>query len=113
MTTQVHFQSAEGRPAVRESLKDAALRNALRKREAGVPTYTVPEAAALLSISQEYLYRLIHGGGFPAIHMKRGTNQGRFVVPALAVERLLAEASAGSTCVDVEGWTATLSGGAA
>ncbi|HVK25936.1 MAG TPA: helix-turn-helix domain-containing protein [Actinokineospora sp.] len=113
MSTQVDVEGAGSRPAIRESMKDAALRSALRKRAAGVPTYTVPETAALLSISHEYLYKLIHEGLFPSLHMKRGENQGRFAVPALAVERLLAEASAGSSCLDVAGWTASLAGGAA
>jgi hypothetical protein len=46
--------------ARRQTRRERALRSALRKRAAGVPTYTVPEAAALLSVSQEHLYRLIH-----------------------------------------------------
>ena len=76
----------------RESLRDLALQNAIMKREKGVPTYSVPEAAALLSISQEYLYRLIQAGNFPAVRMQIGSKQGRYVVPAKAVEQLLDEA---------------------
>jgi len=101
----------------REALKEAALRNALRKRAAGVPTYSVPEAAALLSISQEHLYRLVQSDGFPALHMQRGGKQGRYIVPAVAVERLLTDAADASTCVDVTAWTSAwqtrTSGGAA
>lgn len=85
-------------------LRDQALQTALRKRTAGVPTYSVPEAAALLSISQEYLYRLIQAGGFPAVRMRLRGNQGRYVVPAKAVERLLDDASAAGSCVDVGEW---------
>ncbi|QNG55465.1 helix-turn-helix domain-containing protein [Pseudonocardia petroleophila] len=72
----------------------------MRKRAAGVPTYSVPEAAALLSISQEYLYRLIQSDGFPAVRMRAGRGQGRYVVPAKAVERLLDGATDAGTCVE-------------
>ena len=88
----------------RGQLRVQALNNALRKRTAGVPTYSVPEAAALLSISQEYLYRLIQAGGFPAVRMRLGSNQGRYVVPARAVEKLLDDASANSGCVEIGEW---------
>ncbi|WP_246632925.1 helix-turn-helix domain-containing protein [Pseudonocardia nigra] len=81
-------------------LKTQALESAMRKRAAGVPTYSVPEAAALLSISQEYLYRLIQADGFPAVRMRAGRGQGRYVVPARAVEQLLDVATAGSACVE-------------
>jgi len=101
----------------RESLRDQALTSAMRKREAGVPTYSVPEAAALLSISQEYLYRLIQGDGFPAVRMRIGSGQGRYVVPAKAVERLLDSAAEGGTCVEsadlTQQWHARIRGGVA
>ena len=87
------------------------LRNALRKRSDGVPTYSVPEAAALLSVSQEHLYRLIRADAFPAVRMRLG-QQGRYVVPARAVEALL-DAATGSGClIDVESATATFAGAA-
>jgi excisionase family DNA binding protein len=89
----------------RESLRDQALQSAMRKRSTGVPTYTVPEAAALLSVSQEYLYRLIQAAAFPAVRMRSGGNQGRYVVPAKAIERLLDEATAGSSCVESADWS--------
>jgi excisionase family DNA binding protein len=63
----------------------------MAKRSAGVPTYSVAEAAALLSISQEYLYRLIQAGRFPAVRMRLSGSQGRYVVPAASVEQLLTE----------------------
>jgi excisionase family DNA binding protein len=81
-------------------LRDQALNSALQKRAAGVPTFTVPEAAALLSISQEYLYRLIQAGGFPAVRLRLGGNQGRYVVPAKAVEHLL-DTAAAAGCVEL------------
>ncbi|MGH3489280.1 MAG: helix-turn-helix domain-containing protein [Actinopolymorphaceae bacterium] len=82
-------------------MRDLALQNALRKRAAGVPTYSVPEAAALLSVSQEHLYRLIRADAFPAVRMRTGGDQGRYVIPAKAVEQILDAASAGSGRVDV------------
>lgn len=89
----------------------------MQKRAAGVPTYSVPEAAALLSISQEYLYRLIHTGGFPAVQMRLRGNQGRYIVPAKVVEKLLDDASAADSYVQLNEWTASwkadTSGGAA
>src|SRR6478609_8900049 len=84
----------------RESLRTQALESAMRKRAAGVPTYSVPEAAALLSISQEYLYRLIQSNGFPAVRMRFGAGQGRYVVPAKAIEQLLDGAAAAGACVE-------------
>jgi excisionase family DNA binding protein len=69
--------------------KDSALRSGLRKRAAGVPTYSVPEAAALLSVSREHLYRLIRVGAFPALRMGLGAEHGRYVVSARTVEDLL------------------------
>ncbi len=89
----------------RVHLRDTALRNALQKRATGVPTYSVPEAAALLSISQEYLYRLVQAGGFPAVRLRLGGNQGRYVVPANAVEQLLSDAADTGRCVDAAEWT--------
>jgi excisionase family DNA binding protein len=76
-------------------------------RAAGVPTYSVPEAAVLLSISQEYLYRLIQAGGFPAVRMRIGGRQGRYVIPAKAVEQLLDQATDASACVETAEWTKT------
>jgi excisionase family DNA binding protein len=84
--------------------RDLALQNALRKRAAGVPTYSVPEAAALLSVSQEHLYRLVRADAFPAVRMRQGEDQGRYVVPARAVERLLDAATEAGGCVDTTNW---------
>lgn len=75
---------------LRRATKERTLRSALSKRAAGVPTYSVPEAAALMSVSQEHLYRLIRAGAFPAVPMRDGRGRrGRYVVPAIAVEELL------------------------
>ncbi len=99
-------QGPIGVPGMRGVLRGQALQSAMRKRAVGVPTYSVPEAAALLSISQEYLYRLIQGEAFPAVRMRLGAAQGRYVVPAKAVERLLDETAAGSGCVEAAEWSA-------
>ena len=90
----------------RRACRDLTLRNALRKRADGVPTYSVPEAAALLSVSQEHLYRLIRADAFPAVRMRMGREQGRYVVPARAVEALLDAATESCGLVDVETATA-------
>lgn len=81
------------RSPVRDEVRTSALKRAVRKRADGVPTYTVPEAAALLSISQEYLYRLIQAQAFPAVRMRLGGRYGRYVIPAKAVEQLLDDAA--------------------
>lgn len=120
-TEAVHDAPAEHgnaeRARWRGSLREQALRNAMQKRAAGVPTYSVPEAAALMSVSQEYLYRLIQADAFPAVHMRAGNGQGRYVVPARAVERLLDGATdAGSRIESTEAtaqWRAGAQGGVA
>src|SRR6266496_6857200 len=76
----------------RSARREVTLQAALRKRAAGVPTYTVPEAAALLSVSQEHLYRLIKADAFPAVDMRRRRDQGRYVVAAADLEEFLGSA---------------------
>jgi len=66
-----------------------------------VPSYTIPEAAALCSVSPEHLYRLVRSGMFPALRLARGGEKGRYVIPARAVEQLLNEATDANACVDV------------
>jgi excisionase family DNA binding protein len=104
-----------GRAQWRVQCRELALQSALQKRAAGVPTYTVAEAAALLSVSQEHLYRLVRAGAFPSVALRMG-GHGRYVVPAQAVDNLLAAAAESGGCVDVqefaEAWQASRSGGA-
>ena len=52
------------------TLPDRHLTSALRKRELGVPTYSVAEAAALLSVNTMSLYRAIRQDGFPAVTLR-------------------------------------------
>jgi excisionase family DNA binding protein len=95
--------------ARRHSRRERALRSALQKRAAGVPTYTVPEAAALLSVSQEHLYRLIHADAFPAVPMRAGLERGKYVVAAADLEDFLGSARNAAVLADS---TATIIGGA-
>lgn len=101
----------------RERMRDAALRRAMAKRCVGAPTYSVPEAAVLLSISNEYLYRLIQVGSFPGTRLRHAGSQGRYVVPASAVEPLLGRAAvaevSAATQVDVDEQPDDCPGGAA
>lgn len=83
-----------GRPReskIRSRSREAALKRALYKRATGVPTYNIPEAAALLSVSPEHLYRLVRASAFPARPVGRGRVRPRYIVPAWAVERVLDE----------------------
>lgn len=97
---QLPVRTAVERGKWRSACREVTLQAALRKRVAGVPTYTVPEAAALLSVSQEHLYRLIKADAFPAVHMRRGRDQGRYIVPARAVEAMLDAATGDGVRVD-------------
>jgi excisionase family DNA binding protein len=91
--------------------QDLALQSALRKRAAGAPSFTIAEAAALCSVSPEHLYRMVRGGGFPAIRMRAGAEQGRYVVPAKAVEKVLDDATAACACLDSPEWAAVWDAG--
>lgn len=92
---------------LREHGREIALRNALRKRAAGVPSYTIPEAASLCSVSPEHLYRLVRAGAFPAVRMRSGSEQGRYVIPAKAVEQLLEGAAETSAPLEISDWTSS------
>lgn len=64
---------------------------------AGRPTfYTVKEAARIMRVDPSTLYRAIREDGFPAVRLRS-----RYVVPAVAVDRLAAEAAESGGCVDV------------
>lgn len=81
--------------ALRAAARQRALDSALNKRSRGVPTYTVPEAAALLSISPEALYRLVRADDFPAVRVGQ-----KYCVPAAAVSDLLES----GTSADITDW---------
>jgi excisionase family DNA binding protein len=64
---------------------------------AGPPAfYTVREAARILRVGSATLYRAIREDAFPAVRVRT-----RYVVPAAAIERLLAEVAESGGCVDV------------
>ena len=58
-----------------------------------------------MSVSQEHLYRLVRAGAFPAVALRMGRDQGRYVVPAAAGETLLATAGESGGFVDSQEWT--------
>jgi excisionase family DNA binding protein len=91
----------EQRSGLRADCRKQALNSALAKQAAGVPSYTVPEAAMLLSVSHEHLYRLIRANVFPAVRMRVGDESGKYVVPADAVRAILDRATAGGVCAEV------------
>jgi excisionase family DNA binding protein len=61
--------------------------------------YTVAEAAELLRTCDMTLYRAIHDGEFPAIKVR-----GRYVIPALAVQRMEEAALSLGGMVDAADW---------
>jgi excisionase family DNA binding protein len=58
--------------------------------------YTVAEAARLLRVDRATLYRAIREDAFPAVRVRS-----RYVIPAVAVERLAADAAETGGCIDV------------
>ena len=88
-------ESTEVEPGeARRVRSEQVLQSALRKLALGVPTFTVPEAAALLSRSQEHLYRLIRSDAFPAVDLSRHGDRRYYIVPAKAVAAMLDAAAA-------------------
>lgn len=57
--------------------------------------YTVTEAARILRVGASTLYRAIREGAFPAVRLRS-----RYVVPAIALDKLLAEAADTGGLVD-------------
>ncbi len=57
--------------------------------------YTVREAARILRVGPSTLYRAIREDAFPAVRLRT-----RYVIPAVALEKLLAEATERGTLVD-------------
>jgi excisionase family DNA binding protein len=57
--------------------------------------YTVREAARILRVGPSTLYRAIREDAFPAVRLRT-----RYVIPAIALERLLAEATETGGTVD-------------
>lgn len=87
--------------------------NDFAANKASAPTfYNVAETAQLLRLDQSTMYRHLRSGRFPAVKIG-----GRYVVPRIVVERLIAEVLAAGRCVDVadwsEAWRTNAVGGAA
>lgn len=70
--------------------------------------YNVAETAELLRLDQSTMYRHLRSGKFPAVKIG-----GRYVVPRVVVERLIAEVLAVGRCVDVADWSEAWGPGAA
>lgn len=58
--------------------------------------YTVAEAARLLRVDRATIYRAIREDAFPAVRVRS-----RYVIPAVAVERMAADAAESGSVVDV------------
>ena len=58
--------------------------------------YTVAEAARLLRVDPATIYRAIREDAFPAVRVRS-----RYVIPAVAIEQLAAEAVESGGCIDV------------
>jgi excisionase family DNA binding protein len=57
--------------------------------------YTVSEAARILRVAPSTLYRVIREGDFPAVRLRT-----RYVVPAVALDKLLEQATESGGLVD-------------
>jgi excisionase family DNA binding protein len=60
------------------------------------PFYTVAQTAALLGVDKATIYRAIRDDAFPAIKVRS-----RYIVPAVAVEKLAQQAVETGSVVDV------------
>jgi excisionase family DNA binding protein len=58
--------------------------------------YTVGETARLLRVDAATIYRAIRADAFPAVRVRT-----RYVIPAVAVERMAEQAAETGGCVDV------------
>lgn len=68
-----------------------------KNSDAGSPAfYTVAEAARVLRVTPATIYRAIRDDAFPAVRIRT-----RYVIPAVAVDRLAAQAADSGGCVDV------------
>ncbi|MFJ1766498.1 helix-turn-helix domain-containing protein [Amycolatopsis sp. NPDC088138] len=62
----------------------------------GPTFYTVGEVARILRVNPVTLYRAIRDDAFPAVRIRT-----RYVVPAAALNELIAEVTASGGCVDL------------
>ena len=66
----------------------------------GPAFYNVSEAAAIMRIDESTLYRHLRNGRFPGVKIG-----GRYVVPHVALERLIERVLADGRCLDIAEWT--------
>lgn len=66
------------------------------KQSATPAFYTVGEVAEILRVNPVTLYRAIRDDAFPAVRIRT-----RYVVPAAALNELIAEVTASGGCVDI------------
>lgn len=62
--------------------------------------YTASETAEILRLDESTLYRHLRKGTFPGLKIG-----GRYVVPGVVLERLIADVLLTGRCVDTSGWT--------
>lgn len=62
--------------------------------------YNVSEAAEIMRIDESTLYRHLRNGRFPGVKIG-----GRYVVPHVALERLIERVLADGRCLDIAEWT--------
>lgn len=62
--------------------------------------YNVSEAADIMRLDESTLYRHLRNGTFPGLKIG-----GRYVVPHVVIERLVADILATGRCVDLADWT--------
>lgn len=65
-------------------------------QDVGPTFYTVGEAARMLRVNPVTLYRAIRDDAFPAVRIRT-----RYVVPAAALNELIAEVTASGGCIDL------------
>lgn len=97
---------------------DTELDRVYRQREQLFRVAPSPARAQLIADLYDHeAWLWSEAGGFPAVRMRLGGSQGRYVVPAKAVEQLLDHAGAAGHCIEVAEWSVTwatrTSGGAA
>jgi excisionase family DNA binding protein len=63
--------------------------------------YSVRQAAQRLGVGQATLYRAIREDAFPAVRVR-----GRYVIPAAALDKLIADAVESGACIDLNRMTA-------
>lgn len=69
-------------------------------RNDGPVFYTAAETAEIVRLDESTLYRHLRRGTFPGVKIG-----GRYVVPRMALERLIADVVATGRCVDLMRWT--------